>query len=158
MRRREADRAATDTEAKSNRLLELRLADHVDRAVFRRRAEVDQSLTVLFERRDAIGDAFACLRCRRSDRLAKGPEQRPKLGSDPAQVLVDRRRSPAHRFGSMIPRTLRLGSTIQAAHAKPMSAIPSIVLGSGASYSWIATPRARRSASSARRSGTRHAS
>lgn len=38
-----------------------------------------------------------------------------------------------------------------------MSAMPSTVTGAGASYSSIRTPRARRSASAARRSGTRQA-
>ena len=45
----------------------------------------------------------------------------------------------------------------QAAHEWPMSATPSVVTGSGASYSSIRTPRARRSAIAARMSGTRQA-
>ena len=64
---------------------------------------------------------------------------------------------PRQPFGWTTARTFRLGSMNQAAHEWPMSAIPSVVTGSGASYSSMRTPRARSSSTAARMSGTRHA-
>src|SRR6476661_1929911 len=58
---REPDRATTDAEAQPDRLIEIRLADHVDGEVVRGRAEIDDPLAVLLVRRDAVADALGGL-------------------------------------------------------------------------------------------------
>ena len=72
--------------------------------------------------------------------------------------LIPRQPAEISGFGWTTASTLSLGSRNQAAHEWPMSATPSSVTGSGASYSSIRTPSARSSATAARMSGTRHAS
>src|SRR5437660_1424397 len=84
-----ADRAAPDTEAEPHRVVELRLADHVDGAVLRGGAEVDQPLTVVLERRDAVGDALGRARRRAPDGSAQAAQERAELGRHPGEVLVD---------------------------------------------------------------------
>lgn len=76
-------------------------------------------------------------------------EQPGELSRQAARELNRRGRRRRHPFGWTTARTFRLGSTNQAAHEWPMSAIPSTVTGSGAWYSSIRTPRVRNSATAA---------